>query len=206
MDWSSILSVLVALVIFIALPLVLRKRKKGSAESMEEFYRHLQEVGVQASLAERGSNREKEGLGRGAGQKSEGIIELEDRNIDSINVVSSSSQYGTQYFIDYLVKSPNIKGERILKKTKAIGKKSPPLWGNVVAIQWKGDESLSRSLNFDYSLEDKLLRSDAKGFKGSISIFPESKHGYTRIRTAYFLPSAEVFGAISSIARYVRSW
>jgi len=206
MDWSDILGVLVVLAAVVILPLVLRKRKKGSAESIEEFYRHLQKVGVQASLAERGSNREKEGLGRGTGQKLEGTIELEDRNIDSINVVSSSSQYGTQYFIDYLVKSPNVMGERILKKTKAIGKKSPPLWGKVVAIQWKGDESLSRSLNFDYSLEDKLLRSDAKGFKGSISIFPESRHGYTRIRTAYFLPSAEVFGAISGIARYVKSW
>jgi len=206
MDWSDILGVLVVLAAVVILPLVLRKRKKGSAESIEELYQHLREMGVQASLTERGDNREEIGLGRGSGQKSEGIIELEDRNIDSINVVSSSSQYGTQYFIDYLVKSPNVMGERILKKTKAIGKRSPPLWGKVVAIQWKGDESLSRSLNFDYSLEDRLLRSDAKDFKGSISIFPESKHGYTRIRTAYFLPSAEVFGAISSIARYVKSW
>ena len=206
MDWSSILSAVGTLVIFVAIARVLRKRKKGSAEGIEELYRRLQEIGVQASLAEKGDNREEMGASRSSRQKSEGIIALGDKNIDSISVISMAGEYGTSYFIDFLVKSPNIMGERKLKKTRLIRKKSPPLWGKVTAIGWKGDESLARSLNLDYSLEDRLLRSDAKYFKGSIWIFPEPKHGYTGIRTIYSLPSAEVFGAISTIARYVRSW
>jgi len=206
-DWSNIIGVILFLLVATVLPLIFRGRKKEEgAKKIEEFYRHLREVGVEASLTEKGDDREKIGLGRASGQKSEGLIELEDRNIDSINVASVSTQYGTRYFIDYLVKGSNIMGERVLKKTRLIKKKSPPLWGKVVAIDWKGDASLAQSLNLDYSLEDKLLKADVNAFKGNIWIFPEPKHGYARIRTDYVLPSAAIVEALSSIARHIKSW
>jgi ABC-type Na+ efflux pump permease subunit len=206
-EWSSIISVVFAFVMIILWALVFLGKKKGEGtKKVEEIYRHLREVGVEASLAEKGDGREKIGLSRASGQKSEGLIELEDRNIDSINVVSVSTQYGTRYFIDYLVKASNIIEKRVLKKTKLTKKKSPPLWGKVVAIDWKGDDSLVQGLNLDYSLEDKLLRADVNVFKGNIWIFPEPKHGYARIRTGYLLPSAAMFEAISSIARHIKSW
>ena len=204
-DWSNIVGILFFLLVAVALPLIFRRRKKGEvAANIEELYQHLRERGVEASLANEGDDRERIGLGGASGQKSEGLIELEDRNVDSINVVSVSTQYGKRYFIDYLVKSPNITGERMLKKTRLNRKKSPPIWGKVVAIDWKGDESLTQSLNLDYSLQEKLLRAGV--FKGGIWIFPEPKNGYVRIRTEYSLPSAEIFEAIRSIARRVKSW
>lgn len=206
-DWSNIVGILFFLLVAVALPLMFRRRKKGEgAANIEELYQHLRGVGVEASLAKEGDDRERIGLGGASGQNSEGLIVLGDRNIDSINVVSVSMQYGKRYFIDYLVKSPNITGERMLKKTRLSRKKSPPIWGKVVAIDWKGDDSLRQSLNLDYSLEEKLLKADVKVFKGGIWIFPEPKHGYVRIRTDYSLPSAEIFEAIRSIARRVRSW
>jgi hypothetical protein len=205
--WVSIIGAIFAVLIAIILPLIARRRKKEEATNkIEELYRHLRALGVGVSPVEKGDEREKIGLARASGQKSEGLIDLEDRNIDSINVVSISTQYGTRYFIDYLVKSPNIMGERILNKTRLTRKKSPPLWGKVVAIDWKGDDSLAQSLNLDYSLEDKLLKADVNAFKGNIWIFPEPKHGYARIRTDYVLPSAEIFEALSSIARHIQSW
>ena len=204
-DWSNIVGILFFLLVAVALPLIFRRRKKGEvAANIEELYQRLREVGVEASLANEGDDRERIGLAGASGQKSEGLIELEDRNVDSINVVSVSTQYGKRYFIDYLVKSPNITGERMLKKTRLNRKKSPPIWGKVVAIDWKGDDSLTQSLNLDYSLQEKLLRAGV--FKGGIWIFPEPKNGYVRIRTEYSLPSAEIFEAIRSIARRVKSW
>ena len=104
------------------------------------------------------------------------------------------------------MKGSNVIGERILKKTRLTRKKSPPLWGKVVAIDWKGDDSLAQSLNLDYSLEDKLLKADVNIFKEDIWIFPEPKHGYTRIRTTYSLPSPETFRAIDITAKHVKSW
>lgn len=155
---------------------------------------------------ERDSYEEKIGVSRSLGQRSEGIIELKDRNIGLVNVTSAASQYGVHYFLNYLVKASNIVERRKLKKTRLIIKRSPPLWGKVVAIEWKGDDSLTRSLNLDYSVADRILRADENVFKGNIWIFPEPMHGYVRIQTEYALPSAEIFEAISSIGRHVKSW
>jgi hypothetical protein len=166
----------------------------------------LKSLGIDASLVEKGDDREKIGLGRTSGQKSEGIIKVADKNIDSINIASVSSQYGTHYFADYLVHSPNTIGNRTLKKTRLNRKKSSPFRGKVVAIEWKGDESLARSLNLDYGLEDRLLHSNLEDLKGSIWIFPEPKQEYARIRAGYSLPSLEAFEAINAIAKHVKSW
>jgi len=207
MDLESIISLIIALLVVIALPSVFRRKKKAGSQKREELWQHLKEIGVKASLVEKDSEKEKIGLSRISGQKLEGIIELKDRNIDSINIISvTTSQYGTRYFLDYLVKSPNITANRILKKTRLIKKKSPPLWGKIVAIEWKGDKSLAQSLNFDYGLEDKLLQSDLKALRGSVWIFPEPKQGYARIRTAYALPPPETFEALDIIARHIKLW
>jgi len=206
MDWESIISLIIALLVVVAFPLALRRRKKASAQKREELYQHLKEIGVKASLVEEGNETKKIGLSRASGQKSEGIIALQDKNIDSINIISAASQYGTNYFLDYLVKSPNITATRILKKTKLTVKKNLFLWGKVVAMEWKGDKSLAQSLNFDYRLKDRLLQRDVIGLKGSIGIFPEPKHGYTRIRTGHSLPSPEIFEALDIIARHIKSW
>jgi len=206
MDWESIVSLIIALLVVIALPLAFRRRKKASTQKREELYQHLKEIGVKASLVEKGNEREKIGLSRASGQRSEGIIALQDKNIDSINIISAASQYGTNYFLDYLVKSPNITASRILKKTRLTVKKSSFLWGKVVAMEWKGDKSLAQSLNFDYRLKDKLLQRDVPGLKGSIGIFPEPKHGHTRIRTSYSLPSPEILEALGIIAKHIKSW
>jgi hypothetical protein len=206
-DWFSIIGALIAVLIAIILPLIARRRKKAEATNkIEELCRHLRALGAEVSPAEKGDEREKIGLARASGHKSEGLIELEDKNIDSINVISISSQYGMRYFIDYLVKGSNIMGERALKKTRLTRKKSPPLWGKIVAIDWRGDYSLAQSLNLDYSLEDKLLSADANAFKGNIGIFPEPKYGYARIRSDYVLPPTEIFEAINGIARHIKSW
>jgi hypothetical protein len=206
-NWASIIGAVIAVLIAIVLPLIARRKKKEEATNkIEGLYRRLRALGVEVFPVEKGDEREKIGLARASGQKSEGLIDLEDRNIDSINVVGITSQYGTRYFIDYLVKGANIMGERVLKKTRLTRKKSRPLWGKVVDIDWKGDDALAQSLNLDYSLEDKLLKADANAFKGNIWIFPEPKHGYARIRTDYVLPSAVIFEALSSIARHIKSW
>jgi len=206
MDWSSALSIIVGVLVVIGLPLALRKRKKVGPQKREELCQHLQKIGVKAYLVQTGDAREKIGQTRSSGEKSMGIIELKDRNIDFINITGVASQYGTHYFINYLVRNPNMMEKRKLKKTRLVSRKSSRLWGKVAAIEWKGDESLSQSLNFDYGLENRLLRSELKDLRAGIWIFPEPKHEYARIRTAYFLPFSEAFETMGIIARYVKSW
>lgn len=124
MEWSSILGILFAVVAAIGLPLALSKRKKAGPQRREEFYQHLRKMGVEATLVERGADEEKVGVSRASGQRSEGIIQLKRQNISSVKVVSVASQYTVKYFVDYLVKSPNITENRPMKKTRSVrGKK-----------------------------------------------------------------------------------
>ncbi|MBN2186678.1 MAG: hypothetical protein JW732_04420 [Dehalococcoidia bacterium] len=206
MEWGSISSIVMGALVGIGLSVALRRRKKTGLQKRQEFYQHLKESGVEGSLLEKGSDQEKIGLSRFSGQRSEGLIKLKAGNIDLINIISVTSQYGTSYFLDYLVKSPNITGNRVLKKTRSVRKKNQLFGGKVTAIEWRGDESLAQSLNFDYNLKDRLLQSDAKNFGGNIWIFPEPEHGYIRIRTIYSLPSPEIFKAIDIIAKHLKSW
>ncbi len=204
--WPAIIGPLVALLIGVALPFLFRKRRKAEAHKVEELGRHLRGVGVQVSRVEYDDARGRIGLGSASGQKAEGVVVFEDRSIESANVVSTSTQYGTTYSINFLVRAPNISASRMLKKTRLTTRRSPPIWGRVTGIEWKGDASLAQTLNLDYSLADRLLTSEGKVATGNISIIPEPKHGYVRIQTDYSLPSAGAFGALCSIARHIRAW
>ena len=204
MDWANILTGLIAaLVLAIGLPLALRKRKKDGPQNVEQLLHHLQEIGVKASLTDKGVGEEKVGLSRSFMRSSVGVIEIAGRNIDYVNVIGVASQYGVNYFLDYLVRSPSRLGKR--KKTRMVRKKSPAIWGRVVDIEWKGDDYLSQQLNLDYRLKDILLQTDFKKLKSNIEIFPESKYEYTRVRTAYLLPAPDLFEAVDIIAKHIKS-
>ena len=200
MDWDFIPGILMAIFAIVALVIALRKKGK-TAPKQEELYQHLKGIGIQASPAESNGQKEKIGVSRFSGRKSEGLIMVENSNIDFINVISVSSQFGTQYFLDYLVESPRLEGNEAAKKVRLVKKKSPPLWGKVVDIQWKGTNPLAQRLDFDYRLEDMLM---SNPFKGGIEIVPELKWGYTRIRTSYSLPVPNLFKAIDLIAQDIR--
>ncbi len=206
MEWANILGgIIAALVAAIGIPLALRKRRKESSQNVAQLLHHLQEIGVKASLLEKGAEEEKVGVSRASGQRSEGIIKIESRNINYINVISVSSQYGVNYFLDYLVTSPSWPGKKNKKKTKMVRKKSSGIWGRVVDIEWKGDDYLSRQLNLDYRLKDRLLQIVLEGLKGDIWIFPEQKYEYARVRTSYLLPLYELFEVIDIIAGHIKS-
>ncbi len=206
MEWVNILTGIIAALVFaVGLPLALRKRKKSGSQNVEQLLPHLQEIGVKASPAEKGVEDGKVGMSRSFMRSSVGVIEIAGRNIDYMNVIGVASQYGVNYFLDYLVRSPGWSGRRRRKKTRMVRKKSPAIWGRTVDIEWKGDVYLSQQLNLDYRLKDILLQTDFKKLKGNIMIFPEPKYEYTRVRTAYLLPSSDLFEAIDIIAQYIKS-
>ncbi len=206
MEWANILAgIIAALVAAIGLPLALRRRKKAGPENVEQLLQHLQGLGVEASLVEKGAEQEKVGISRASGQRSEGVIKIEGKNIDYINVSSASSQYGVNYFLNYLVTTSSWTGKKNRKKTSMVRKRSSGIWGRVVDIEWRGDDYLSQELNFDYRLKDILLQTEPKEIGGGIQIFPEPKHEYARVRTAYLLPSSGLLEAIDIIAKCVKS-
>ncbi|MCD6599948.1 MAG: hypothetical protein J7L19_05225 [Dehalococcoidia bacterium] len=206
MEWNSIFSIVTGVTVIFGVFLAVHSRKKSGARRREQLCQHLQKIGVSAYAMQIGDIREGIGQKHSLGKKSMGILGLNDRNVDSINIIGISSQYGTNYFVDYLVKSANIIERRMLGKVKLIRKKNRPFWGKVTSVEWTGDKSLSQDLNFDYDLEGKLLTSEMKDPGRNIQIIPEPEYEYARIKTDYFLPSSEAFEAIDIIAKHIKSW
>jgi len=206
MDWGNIIGIIAAaLAVAIGIPLALRRRKKESSQKVESFLAHLQAMGIKVSLLEKGSEPVK--TRQSLGQKVEGFIKVEGQKIDYIKVTSISSQYGVNFFLDYLVKKAGVRvmGSRKIAKTKLAKKKDSFIRGKVVDIEWKGDAYFSRELNYDYRLKDKLLQVDLNMVKEGITVYPEPKQEYARVRTGYVLPSPELFQAVDMIARHIKS-
>lgn len=204
-DIGELIPIIIAILTAVALPIALSLRKKGGRKKAEELYQHLLGIGLKVSPIENESE-EKIGLPKTSwSDKSEGVIAVEGKKVDYIRIIGVSSQYGTNYYIEYLLKTLSTVGREDTTKTSMVKKKSPPLWGKVVDIEWKGDLSLSQRLNFDYQLTYRLLNAYPKPLKGGISIHPEPRYGYTRIRTSYQLPSPDLFEAMDTIAKHVKA-
>ncbi len=206
-EWIQKFSNFIPLFLFLILPIILKKLKKTTASDIDELYHHLQGIGIKASIAEMGNDKCKIGLGgRFSGQKSAGLIELRNKNVDLLNVVVASNQYGKDYYIDYLVKNSTMAGHRMPRKTKLVRRKNSLLWGRTVDFEWKGDSILAETLNSDYRIKERLLQGEFESIKGNIWIYPEPKYGYFRIRSSFFLPPYQVFEAIDTVAKHLKSY
>jgi len=205
MDLEKILPAIIIFLTAFLLPFILSKKKKKGDKKPKDLSQSLLEIGVEFVELDEDSEQVKFRRKLSLGLKSVSIIALKKSNIDFINVISASSQYGVNYFIEYLVKSTFGLREKPLKRTKMVIKKKSLFGGEVVDVTWKGDQYLAQKLNMDYDLKHKFMQADINTFKGGILIIPEPKHGYIRIKTNYNFPSADIFYAIDTLAGYMRS-
>jgi len=204
MDLEKILPAIIVFLTAFLIPFLLSRRKKKGDKKHKEISHLLLEIGVEFVELDEGSEQVKFRRKLSLGLKSEGIIALKKSNIDFINIISASSQYGVNYSFEYLVKSSFGIREKPLKKTKMVIKKKSPFGGEVVDVIWRGDQYLAQKLNMDYDLKHKFMQADINTFKGGILIIPEPKHGYIRIKTNYNIPSADMFYAIDTLAAHMR--
>jgi hypothetical protein len=203
MEWASIinivLGVVTATIAGIGITLALRKRTKQGPQKSDELYNHLRQIGVDVYFPSEPTGQEKIGTGLFSSARSISLMGVKGKNTDRINLIGVSTQYGTNYFLDFQVESPNL---GIRKPNKVFLKKKKLRNNKDADISWKGDESFSMSLGVDFNLEELIKKSE---FKGILEIAPEPKHGCTRIRIPYVLPSPELFEAINLIAGHIKS-
>ena len=205
MDLKNIIPVIIALVTAFLFPVFFAKRKKQRGKQYREFCDHLHGIGIKFVELDKDSEEVKLAKKLSRGQKPEGIIALENKNIDFIVVTSVASQYGVNYFIEYLIKTTFMVREGSAQRTRMVKKRNSLFEKEVTDLVWKGDFYLTQKLNMDYELKHRLLQADLSKFKGDIKILPDEKRGYTRIKTNFNLPTYEIFTAIDSIALYVKS-
>jgi hypothetical protein len=203
MDADSLLTLGLALAAVAGVVVALVIRRKAGPKKVEEMRGHLEAIGIPSSVDT--ADGQLAEIGHSWSEKHTGTLKLSGRSVDAINIVGVSSQYGTQYFLDFLVPVTTPGSMREKKKTKVVRKKTPALWGQTTDVEWKGDESLCRRLNFDYRLRDRLKALDDNLLRGGVTIFSERKRGCVRLRTKYFLPTREAFEVVDAVCKHVRA-
>ena len=204
MDIDTLLTLGLALAAVAGVVVAVVARRKAGPEKVEEMRRHLETVGVDCVIAT-SADTNLSRIGHSFFEKNIGTLRVKGRSLEAINIVGVSSQYGTQYFLDFLVPVTPFGSVADQKKTRLVRKKRPALWGKTREVIWQGDESLSRRLNFDYRLRDRLKALDQDVLRGSVVIYSERKRGWARVRTKYFLSSVQAFEAVDSICKHVRT-
>lgn len=206
MDWENLVSSFIGILVLAAGTfLAIRKRRKTASVNVERFSSYLQESGIRAEQIQENIPEKKVGVSRASNQKAEGTFKIKGKDFDYINVVSTTTQYGVNYHLNFLVASTNSLRLNKRKKTRMVKKKSPSNRKMFTDVVWSGDVYLSQELNYDSGLKDRLLQSELEQLKSGILIYPETKHAYVRIRTDYLLPSPNLLESINIIAKHVKS-
>lgn len=179
--------------------------KKAGRKRVDELRNHLDTIGVKAWTDDFVSGVENSGKKGSGGYKYLGTIMLRGKEIDSIVVTGVASQYGVNYFLDFMVTSTSNSGK---SKVKMARKKIREQFNRekIQEITWKGDTVLTRKLDTDTRLKEKLLRTDLKPIRHTIEIVPEQQGNNNRIRTSYFLPSTDILEVLNIIAKHMKSW
>jgi len=204
MDIDTLLTIGLALAAVAGVVVAVVTRRKAGPRKVEDMRSHLETIGVHSVVATSAESNLSQ-IGHSWSEKHVGTLRVKGRTVEAINIVGVSSQYGTHYFLDLLVPVTPFGSVADPKKTRLVRKKRPALWGKTTDVEWQGDGSLSRRLNFDYQLRDSLKALDEDVLRGGVAIHAQRKQGWARVRTKYFLPSVHSFEAMDSICKHVRA-
>lgn len=116
-------------------------------KTRDEITRALNELGIAATMAERGRPEEK--IEDGWWNRSQGIIDLPAGPIRWINCLKQDgSQYSPpQWWAVLGIPDERTFSDQQLVKIKTVRKKSIPLFGKVVDVTWQGEDRASRLLS-----------------------------------------------------------
>ena len=207
MSSGSIVTIILAVTGLAGFILSLIGLKKGGKKKVEELRDHLNTIGVKAWIDMIAPDNSNKGTRLFRGFKYLGNITLNGKEIDSINVTGAASQYGANYFLDFIVLHNNHISANGVSKVRLTRRRLNDLMGGgkIQDVMWKGDMVLVQKLNLDTGLKEKLLQADLKPVKYSIEIIPETEWDYYKIRTPYFLPTTDMFEIIRTIAKHMKS-
>jgi hypothetical protein len=165
-------------------------------------------LGIKAKMSERG--REEERIRSGFKlllQQSLGVIDIEDGPVEWINVVrlKRRDKHGPPvHRIVFGIPSNNLPEKHHPLKLSTVRKKSFPLFGKVVAVDWKGDSALLPLIT-DFSNDDAVNRVVKEAGNLQVRTHPGQFRGFTVEIDRKFRPTLEYWEAIHKIAEYLQA-
>ncbi len=208
MPYKFIIVVTLALAIAVG-SFVARVRwtKNQASERLLKLLHHLKNQGVNVSLLKKGDLQpriETRDILKYT-SRSEDIVEIKEKSINYVFADCITGKNTTIYYIDYVVISANQFTTNSYKTTKLVKKRSFPIFGKVLDLEWKGDQMLANSLNNDYSLKAKLIKSpEINKLTCNPVIYPRPDYEYYKIRIRYLLPTSDFFEALNSVGTHLK--
>ncbi|MCL0105659.1 hypothetical protein M1N90_02745, partial [Dehalococcoidia bacterium] len=139
-------------------------------------------------------------------QRSLGVIDIADGPIKWINILKKDrSQHSPAKWWIVMGIPNSFEGSAIPKiKIKTVRKKSFPLFGNVVDVNWEGDDSISGLINT--LSQDTDIKELSKKI-GNLEIKSQSEgfQGWTLTSDKKFTPTNQDWAAIETVANYILS-
>ena len=174
-------------------------RERFRDKTRDELAATLQGLGVDATLAERGRAEEK--VQNSWHQRSLGVIDLSEGPIRWINVLKQdgSDKSPPRWWTNFCIPDDRLLSGRREIKIKTIRKKSFPMFGKVVDVNWKGSDhatGLASRLSNDEAATGLALRA------GNLEVRSHSEEfqGWTLEVDRKLDISAEDWEAIQKIA------
>ena len=179
-------------------------KEKIRDKTRDNLAHALNSLGVQAEIADRGRVEEK--VHNAWWNRSLGVIDLPEGPVRWINVIKKdpSKESPPMWWINFCIPDERpISGNREID-VKTVRKKTFPLFGQVIGVDWKGKDhstGLVNRLSYDQSAKDLATRT------GNIRIRSYSKEfqGWTVQVAARFEPTRQDWQIIQKIADYLLS-
>ena len=179
-------------------------KEKLRDKTRDNLTHALNSLGVEAEMAERGRTEEK--VHNAWWNRSLGVIDLPEGPVKWINIIKKdqSKDSPPMWWINHCIPDERpISGSREID-VKTVRKKTFPLLGKVVAVDWKGKDhstGLVNRLSYDQAMKDLATRI------GDIRIRSYSKEfqGWTLQVAKRFEPTRQDWQTIQKIADYLLS-
>lgn len=179
-------------------------KEKLRDKTRDNLAHALNSLGVRAEMAERG--REEEKVHNAWWNRSLGVIDLSEGPIRWINVIKKdqSKESPPMWWVNFCIPDERpISGGREID-VKTVRKKSFPLVGRVIGVEWRGKDhstGLINRLTYDQAAKDLATR------RGNVRIrsYENEFQGWTLQIESRLEPNRQDWNAIQDIAEYLLS-
>jgi hypothetical protein len=204
MSIGSIISVVLMIAAVVGIVLSRRRIKKESPQKTGELYEQLRSIGLKVTKVTDDALMEESGEKSRRGRNAQEVLRIEGKKIDFVMLTGEAQQYGVTYYLDFLVKRNRIFSGQKVSNTVLKIRKGSSLNSEIDGFYWQGDPVLQQKLNDDYRLSDMLMQANRKYIKGGITIYPEPRKSYARIRVGHQLLEPEMIKVVDAIAGYIK--
>ena len=133
-----------------------------------------------------------------------GALLVHSDAIDYVLLLCIDDKEKRYYQLQYIIARGLAYNKNKMQQVRFSENRKPPILGEVVSLDWSGDEQLSATLTNDNLINDLLIKIKNEDRHFKLWINPSMIGGYAVINTTFYPPTVDSFDSIERIAALVR--